>query len=97
MYRDYAISRDLFHWESQSTTSAASPTGQRYIHHAERGSRVCLFVRETNEDAQGRTMPFLFLGSATYREHRGDRPMAITWKLDHAIPADFFQVARAAA
>jgi superfamily II DNA or RNA helicase/HKD family nuclease len=97
MYRDYAISRDLFHWESQSTTSAASPTGQRYIHHAERQSRVCLFVRETGEDAQGRTTPFLFLGTAAYREHRGDRPMAITWQLDREIPADFFQVARAAA
>jgi superfamily II DNA or RNA helicase/HKD family nuclease len=97
MYRDYAISRSLFHWESQSTTSAGSPTGQRYIHHAARGSRVCLFVRETGEDAQGRATPFLFLGTATYREHRGDRPMAITWQLDQEIPADFFQVARAAA
>lgn len=29
MYRDYALNRELFHWESQSTTSAASPTGQR--------------------------------------------------------------------
>jgi hypothetical protein len=97
MYRDYAISRDLFHWESQSTTSTTSPTGQRYIHHAGRGSRVCLFVRETGEDAEGRTTPFLFLGAATYQGHRGDRPMAITWQLEHQIPADFFQVARAAA
>ena len=51
MYRDYAISHDPFHWESQSTTSAASPTGQRYIHHADLGSRICLFVREAGEDA----------------------------------------------
>ena len=51
MYRDYAISRDLFHWESQSTTSATSPTRQRYIHHADLGSRICLFVREACEDA----------------------------------------------
>ncbi len=42
-YRDDAVSRTLIHWESQSTTSAASPTGQRYIHHAERGSKVLLF------------------------------------------------------
>ena len=28
MYRDYAISQELFHWESQSTTSVQSPTGQ---------------------------------------------------------------------
>ncbi|MBP3866265.1 MAG: DUF3427 domain-containing protein, partial [Eggerthellaceae bacterium] len=46
MYNDYSISDTLFHWQSQSTTSADSPTGQRYIHHAERGSRILLFVRE---------------------------------------------------
>jgi hypothetical protein len=39
-YRDYAISRSLFHWESQRTTTAASLTGQRTIRHTSRGSRV---------------------------------------------------------
>jgi hypothetical protein len=28
-YRDLALGPSLFHWESQSTTTAASPTGQR--------------------------------------------------------------------
>jgi hypothetical protein len=42
-YRDLALGPSLFHWESQSTTTAASPTGQRYIHHAIRGSRVLLY------------------------------------------------------
>ena len=46
LYRDYAISPDLFHWESQSTTSDTSPTGQRYINHQREGSHVLLFVRE---------------------------------------------------
>ena len=45
-YRDLALGPSLFHWESQSTTTASSPTGQRYIHHETRGSRVLLFVRE---------------------------------------------------
>jgi hypothetical protein len=45
-YRDLALGPALFHWESQSTTTAASPTGQRYIHHTTRGSRVVIFVRE---------------------------------------------------
>src|SRR6185503_427390 len=47
-YRDYPISPRLFHWESQSTTTAASRMGQRYIHHQEQGSRVLLCVRENN-------------------------------------------------
>ena len=29
MYQDYAINEQLFHWQSQSTTSAESPTGRR--------------------------------------------------------------------
>ena len=96
-YRDYAISPELFHWESQSTTSERSPTGQRYIHHSQRGSPVMLFVRASNKDASGRTMPFTFLGPATYQNHSGDRPMAIVWKLWHPMPLDIFGVARIAA
>ena len=46
MYEDYSISEELFHWQSQSTTSADSPTGLRYVNHEARGSRVLLFVRE---------------------------------------------------
>jgi hypothetical protein len=45
-YRDLALGPSLFHWESQSTTTVSSATGQRYIHHATRGSRVLLFARE---------------------------------------------------
>jgi len=44
-YRDYAISRELIHWESQSTTRAGSPTGLRYQQHAQRGSHIWLFAR----------------------------------------------------
>ena len=37
-YRDYAISRELIHWESQSITRADSETGRRYQQHVEHGS-----------------------------------------------------------
>ena len=50
MYNDYSVSENLFHWQSQSTTAADSTTGQRYIHHRERGSKVLLFVREFKTD-----------------------------------------------
>jgi hypothetical protein len=39
-YKDYAVSRDLIHWESQSVTRAESPTGQRYQHHTDQGTSV---------------------------------------------------------
>jgi hypothetical protein len=89
-YRDLALGQSLFHWESQSTTTAASPTGQRYIHHAARGSRVLLFVREQRkQDGRpgGHTEPFVCLGFATYESHEGERPMAIRWRLERQIPA----------
>jgi hypothetical protein len=38
-YHDLALGPALFHWESQRTTTAASPTSQRTIHHEARGLR----------------------------------------------------------
>lgn len=97
LYRDYAISPELFHWESQSTTSEASPTGQRYINHQERGSHVLLFAREDKRTVAGRTVPYLALGPCSYMSHTGERPMAMTWRLRNRIPAEFFEEARVAA
>ena len=85
-YRDLALGPALFHWESQSNTRADSPTGQRYIHHASRGSRVLLFVREHRKQG-GVTEPFRCLGFASYESHEWERPMAIRWRLERAIPA----------
>ncbi|MDV3136828.1 DUF3427 domain-containing protein, partial [Mycobacterium sp. 29Ha] len=95
MYRDFALSPDLFHWESQSTTSEASPTGQRYIHHRERGSHILLFVREAKTNALGAS-PYIFLGPANYVSHEGDRPMAITWRLHKSMPTEVFQASTVA-
>jgi hypothetical protein len=95
LYRDYAISPVLFHWESQSTTSQQSATGQRYIRHRERGGNILLFVRERKKQ-DGQTMPYTFLGPADYVSHKGDRPIAFVWKLREPMPADFFRLARVA-
>jgi hypothetical protein len=92
MYRDYAISSELVHWESQSTTSSESKTGQRYINHESNGTRVLLFCRERNNGEFG-TQPYLFLGSARYMSHTGSRPMAVIWKLEQSMPAGFFESA----
>jgi superfamily II DNA or RNA helicase len=95
-YKDYAISDRLFHWESQSTTSLASPTGQRYLHHAASGSKVVLFIREQRKNDAGRAMPYFCAGTATYVEHRSERPIQITWRLDRPLPGDVFASYRAA-
>ncbi|GGM21282.1 helicase [Micromonospora sonchi] len=98
MYADRAITETLFQWESQSTTSSASPTGQRYIHHAQRGSTVHLFVRETRIPDRDLGAPaYLYTGPMTYQQHSGDRPMRIIWRLHHPLPADTYAAARAIA
>ena len=92
MYNDYSINESLFHWQSQSTTADTSPTGQRYIHHRERGSRVLLFVREFKSDrVTGGAEAYTFLGTANYVKHQSSKPMNITWKLERPIPAKFLK------
>ena len=90
-YRDYAISRTLIHWESQSVTRADSVTGLRYRNHERDGRTILLFTRLRADDRA-----FWFLGPARYRGHEGERPMAITWELDHPLPGDLYAAFAAA-
>lgn len=92
LYRDYSISERLFHWQSQSTTAADSPTGQRYLHHCARGSKILFFVREFKSDRiTGGAEAYTFLGTANYVKHEGSKPINITWLLDRPIPAKFLR------
>ena len=90
-YRDYAISRELIHWESQSATREDRETGRRYREHVARGSSVMLFARLRTDDRA-----FWFLGPATYVSHEGELPMAITWRLAYPLPGDLFATFAAA-
>ena len=96
LYHDYAINQELFHWESQSTTSSSSPTGLRYQHHREQGSNVVLFVRRAKTGDIG-TEPYTCLGTVQFQSCEGSRPMQILWKLDRQAPVELYLEARAAA
>jgi superfamily II DNA or RNA helicase/HKD family nuclease len=85
-YNDYAISRELIHWQSQSATREGSETGLRYRNHAARGSSILLFARLRADDRA-----FWFLGPATYVKHQGETPMSVTWRLQHPLPGDLFE------
>jgi hypothetical protein len=39
---------------------------------------------------------FWFLGTGRYRGHTGEKPMAITWELDNALPGDLYAAFAAA-
>ncbi len=84
-YRDYAISRTLFHWETQTITSVSRPSGLRYLESPGNGWSFHLFVRKTTEDA------YAFLGPVRYQSHSGDRPIGITWLLETPMPAGLFE------
>lgn len=91
MYEDYLISHDQFHWQSQSNTSAESPTGQRYIRHQSLGYTPLLFVRETKSLPSGISAPYYFLGPCEYVSHMGSRPISIVWKLVRSVPTRLFR------
>ncbi len=93
MYRDYAISSELFHWESQSVTTQHSPTGQRYLRQREDGNNIVLFSRDFADSALGTAEPFLALGTCDFVQAEGERPIAITWRLHRPMPQDHFQAA----
>jgi hypothetical protein len=84
-YRDYAISPTLFHWETQSVANVHSESGRRYLESPTNGWRFYLFVR-TDPDA-----PYAFCGAGVYQAHEGNRPIAVTWRLQHALPAALYQ------
>jgi hypothetical protein len=91
MYKDYAISPELFHWESQNRTSTTSSVGRRYLAQRESGTHVLLLVRETKVNAWGGTQTYTCLGPATYVSHTGNKPIAITYHLRHPMTADVFR------
>lgn len=96
-YADYPISPTLFHWESQNSAHEDTPTGRRYVNHVAMDSEVVFFIRERAKDSRGETVPFVCAGPATYVRHAGAKPMQITWRLHHPLPARLMKVGLAVA
>ena len=67
MYRDYAISRELFHWESQATRRRTRRASAATSSTPSRGHTIMLFVRDRKRAPEGGTPPSL-PGPARYVE-----------------------------
>ena len=87
MYHDYAISRSLFHWQTQNSAKPTSGRGLSYIEQKKNKKTFILFVREQAKDENGRTMGFVNFGPVDFVKYEGRQPMNITWKLKHPMPA----------
>jgi superfamily II DNA or RNA helicase/HKD family nuclease len=90
MYADYPISRELLHWESQSTTSQQSETGQNLIHHLERKYTIIVFARDQKK-RNGVTVPFTYLGPVARVSYESERPIKMVWQLKHRMPVEMFE------
>ena len=94
MYEDYAITDDLFHWQSQSQTSDTSAVGRRLIEHQAQGFTPILFIRDRKRLSNGLTSPYFFAGPLRYHKHEGSKPITFIWELEHALPAKALSWAR---
>jgi superfamily II DNA or RNA helicase len=87
LYHDYAISENLFHWQSQNAATPEKGKGLSYIQQQETGKNFILFVREQSYDEYNRVMGFVNLGTLTFQSYTGSKPMSIIWKLENPMPA----------
>lgn len=94
MYRDFPTAPDLLHWESQAAATQSGKMGKIYANHETLGYRILFFTRIRKEAARGVTSPFLFLGEGKFLEATGNRPIAIRWQLQHAMPILHYREAR---
>ncbi|CAN5790466.1 hypothetical protein BH09PSE5_BH09PSE5_38680 [soil metagenome] len=84
-YRDYAISVDRFHWQTQNSAGPDTPGGRRYLESSSNGWKFQLFVRARKGDA------YRACGGVTLESADGDRPMSMVWKLETPLPARLFR------
>jgi superfamily II DNA or RNA helicase len=84
-YRDYAISADRFHWQTQNSAGPDTPGGRRYLDSLTNGWQFQLFVRPRKGDA------YRACGPVALESAAGDRPMNIVWQLQTPLPARLFR------
>lgn len=84
-YRDYAISAERFHWQTQNSAGPDTPAGRRYLDSASNGWQFQLFVRVRKAE------PYRACGPVVLESAEGNRPMSITWRLRSRLPARLFR------
>jgi hypothetical protein len=89
-YKDFAMSKELFNWESQNKDSEESTAGKRYINQASTQHDVLLCAREKSDGGA-----FKVFGLADYVSHSGSRPLEIQWKLRIALDVQTYDIAAA--
>ena len=84
-YRDYAISTERFHWQSQNSAGPGTPAGRRYLESPDNGWSFQLFVRRSKGDS------YQACGPVTIEKAEGEKPMSIEWRFGVSLPVRLFQ------
>ena len=86
-YHDYALSHELFHWQTQNSCSPLTASGQRYLQSVgpeSNGWQFQLFVRTDKDSA------YLACGPVVLSSAHGAHPMNIHWQLQQPLAAAAF-------
>lgn len=89
-YKDFAISKDLFNWQSQNKDSEETTAGARYLNQKNSKHDVLLCVREKSDGGA-----FRILGLADYASHKGSNPLEIQWRLRVPLDVETYDLAAA--
>ena len=84
-YKDYALSPELFHWQTQNRAGMNNKTGRRYLESPGNGWTFQLFVREDRNAA------YVAVGPVQLVSYEGDRPISITWRVEAPLLAALFR------
>ena len=84
-YRDYAISTERFHWQSQNSARPDTRAGRRYLESPDNGWSFQLFVRQRKGD------PYQACGPVSVERAEGEKPMSIEWRLKVPLPIRLYQ------
>lgn len=89
-YKDFALTKDIFCWDSQNSESTEGKNGKRYVNQGSSKHDVLLAMREKSNGGT-----FMLLGLADYLRHEGNKPISLQWKLRQPLDAETFMEAAA--
>ncbi|MFC7373476.1 DEAD/DEAH box helicase [Fictibacillus iocasae] len=89
-YQDVFLDEQHFQWQSVNNTTQASERGQNIIRNKERGVNLHLFVRKYKE-LDGKTEPYIYIGKGDTVGYEGEKPITVTIRLEHEVPASLYK------
>lgn len=78
------IGRDIFVWQSASSTTLESEIGQKLINNIEKNINMHLFVRKYRQ-IDGVIEPYIYMGMADTVYYEGEKPITVHLKLRNKV------------